>query len=181
MAAFASGGAAVAGSRPSSLPPDLDRIYRSRSSGLWHVAGQAGRDDAGDLVHDAVVKTLEAERKEPIHDPVGFLFRVTRNALFDRFRSRARRARVLEYGLDDTDAPDTSASPERAAIASERLSRVLAFIDTMPPRRREAFLLCRVEELTYAQAARRMGVSIHAIEKHMTAAMAQLFAEFESE
>lgn len=170
----------MAGDRAPLLSPDIDRIYRSRSSGLWHVAGPA-RDEAGDLVHDAIVKTLEAERKEPIHDPVGFLFRVTRNALFDRFRSKARRSRVLEYGLDDTDAPDTGASPERSAIASERLSRVLAFIDTMPPRRREAFLLCRVEELTYAQAARRMGISVHAIEKHMSAAMAQLFAEFESE
>ncbi|WP_369015004.1 sigma factor-like helix-turn-helix DNA-binding protein [Escherichia coli] len=34
--------------------------------------------------------------------------------------------------------------------------------------------MCRMEELTYAQAARRMGVTVHAIEKHMTAAMAQL-------
>lgn len=168
-------------SRPSSLPIELDRIYRIRSSGLWHVAGRVGQDEAGDLVHDAVVKTLEAGRKEPIHDTVGFLFRVTRNALFDRFRSKMRRSKVLEYGLEDNDAADTGASPERSAIASERLARVLAFIDTMPPRRREAFLLCRVEELTYAQAARRMGVSVHAIEKHMTAAMAQLFAEFEPE
>lgn len=145
------------------------------------MAARAGRDDALDLVHDAVVKTLEAGRKEPILDPVGFLFRVTRNTLFDRFRSKVRRGRVLEFGLDDDNAPDTSAGPERTLIASDRLKRALAFIDTMPPRRREAFLLCRLEDLTYAEAARRMGVSVHAIEKHMTAAMAQLLEGFESD
>ncbi len=168
-------------SNPSSLSDGVDAIYRNRSGGLWQVASRAGRDDASDLVHDAVVKTLEAGRKDEILDPVGFLFRVTRNTLFDRFRTRLRRSKVLEYGLEAEDAPDAGAGPERTLIASERLTRALDFIDTMPPRRREAFLLCRIEELTYAQAARRMGVSVHAIEKHMTAAMAQLFAEFESD
>ena len=167
--------------RGSSMRAGLEEIYRDQDGGLWHVAGRAGRDDASDLVHDAVVKTLEAGRKDEIRDPIGFLFRVTRNTLFDRFRSRGRRSKILQYGLEGEDAPDTGASAERTLIASERLTRALAFIETMPPRRREAFLLCRIEELTYAQAARRMGVSVHAIEKHMTAAMAQLFAEFESD
>jgi RNA polymerase sigma-70 factor (ECF subfamily) len=54
-------------------------------------------------------------------------------------------------------------------------------IERMPPRRREAFLLCRIEELTYAQAGRRMGVTVHAIEKHMSAAMAQLHAELSAD
>jgi RNA polymerase sigma-70 factor (ECF subfamily) len=171
----------MASSNSSSLPEGLDQIYRNRSSGLWQVAGRVGRDEAPDLVHDAVIKTLEAGRKEDIHDPVGFLFRVTRNTLFDRFRSKVRRSRVLEFGLEEDDAHDTGASPERTVIASERLQLVMAFIETMPPRRREAFLLCRLEDLTYAQAARRMGVTVHAIEKHMTAAMAQLFAEFETD
>lgn len=162
------------------MPDGVDRLYRAQNGGLWRVAGRAGADEAGDLVHDAIVKTLEAGRKEEILDPVGFLFRVTRNTLFDRFRSKARRSRIMEFGHQE-DAPDTGASAERSLIASERLQRALAFIDTMPPRRREAFLLCRLEDLTYAQAARRMGVTTHAIEKHMTAAMAQLYAEFESD
>jgi RNA polymerase sigma-70 factor (ECF subfamily) len=171
----------MANSNSLSLADGIGEVYRTRSSALRQVAARAGRDDALDLVHDAVVKTLEAGHGEQILDPVGFLFRVTRNALFDRFRSRARRSKIMESGLDCESTPDTAASPERAAIASERLTRALAFIDTMPPRRREAFLLCRVEELTYAEAARRMGVSIHAVEKHMSAAMAQLFEAFESD
>lgn len=171
----------MASSESVSLCDDLDDIYRHRSGPLRRVAGRAGDDEALDLVHDAVVKTLEAGRKAEILDPLGFVFRVTRNALFDRFRSKARRSRVVEFGLEDHSAQDMTPGPERSTIASERLKQALAFIDTMPPRRREAFLLCRVEELTYAEAARRMGVTVHAIEKHMTAAMVQLLAEFESD
>ncbi len=154
-------------------PPDLEQVYRDHELRLRQVAGRGGRQDAADLVHDAVVKTLEAGRRTEILEPVRFLFHVTRNTLLDSLRSRTRRERVLEYGLEET-AADPSPAAEHRLLASENLKRALAVIDDMPPRRREAFLLCRMEELTYAQAARRMGVTVHAIEKHMTAAMAQL-------
>ncbi|WP_332767744.1 RNA polymerase sigma factor [Phenylobacterium sp.] len=171
----------MANDRRSTLIEDLNQAYRERGARLREIAARGGRDDASDLVHDAIVKTLEAGQKSDVRDPVRFLFRVTRNTLLDRFRTRTRRGRVLEYGLDDADATDPGVSPERAVIASERLSAALAAIDKMPPRRREAFLLCRVEELTYAEAGRRMGVSVHAIEKLMSAAMAQLFEEFDTD
>ena len=164
----------------SSLSDDLDDVYRRRGGWLKEVAARGGREESGDLLHDAVVKTLEAGQRSEILDPVRFLFQVTRNTLFDRFRSRARRGRVLEYGLDESDAADPGPGSERAVIASERLAQALAIIERMPTRRREAFLLCRIEELTYAQAARRMGVTVHAIEKHISAAMAQLYEEFDS-
>lgn len=44
----------------------------------------------------------------------------------------------------------------------------------MPSRRREAFLLHRVDGLTYLEIARAMGVSIKAVEKHISAAMLEL-------
>lgn len=69
---------------------------------------------------------------------------------------------------------DAVADPERSLMGAQRLKRVLAAIEAMPPRRREVFLLHRVEELTYAQIARQLGVSLKAIEKHMFLAMRQL-------
>lgn len=167
----------MATEKPGSLAMSLDRVYRERGGWLREIAARGGRDEASDVVHDAVVKTLEAGRKAEILEPVRFLFQVTRNTLLDRFRARKRQGRVFEYGLEDADAPDMGASAEVTLLASERLQQALEVIERMPPRRREAFLLCRVEELTYAQAGRRMGVTVHAIEKHMSAAMAQLHAE----
>jgi RNA polymerase sigma-70 factor (ECF subfamily) len=69
---------------------------------------------------------------------------------------------------------DPAADPERSLIGSQRLQRVMAAIEAMPPRRREVFLLHRVDELTYAQIARRLNVTIKAVEKHMHLAMRQL-------
>ncbi len=69
---------------------------------------------------------------------------------------------------------DAVADPERHVIGAQRLKRVMAAIDAMPPKRREVFLLHRVDDLTYAQIARRLDVSIKTVEKHFALAMRQL-------
>jgi len=50
----------------------------------------------------------------------------------------------------------------------------MAVIDEMPPRRRDVFLLHRIDELTYPQIARKLGISIKAVEKHIHLALKQL-------
>jgi RNA polymerase sigma factor (sigma-70 family) len=167
-----------------SLPPLFDSIaeaYRRNGDRLRDMASRGGRDEAPDLVQDAVVKMLESEQRADVRDPARFLYQVTRNVLVDRFRSRARREKVMQYGLEDIDAVDPGAGPERTVIARQRLEQTMAVIDRMPPRRREAFLLCRVKDLTYAETAKKMGVSVQAVEKHMSCAMAQLLREFNAD
>ena len=79
----------------------------------------------------------------------------------------------------NADVIDGSADPERALMGAQRLRRVMAAIDAMPPRRREVFLLHRVHELTYPQIARKLGVSVKAIEKHIHLAMRDLIRTVE--
>lgn len=51
---------------------------------------------------------------------------------------------------------------------------MLAALDALPPRARTVVILRRFENLTYPQIARRMGISVSAVEKHMVRAMAAL-------
>lgn len=101
------------------------------------------------------------------------LARVVRCFAIDLIRRRRTRGTFASSDLGES-AVDPAADPERSLIGSQRLKRVMASIEAMPPRRREVFLLHRVEELTYAQIARRLNVTIKAVEKHMHLAMRQL-------
>jgi RNA polymerase sigma factor (sigma-70 family) len=91
----------------------------------------------------------------------------------DRSRRKTAHKTFSAGGMEER-AVDVAADPERYVMGAQRLKRVMATIDSMPPRRREAFLLHRIDELTYTQIARRMNVSIKAVEKHMHLAMRQL-------
>lgn len=69
---------------------------------------------------------------------------------------------------------DPAADPERHIMGTQRLRRVMAAIEAMPPKRKEVFLLHRVEERTYAQISKHLGISIKTVEKHMALAIRQL-------
>lgn len=158
----------------------MEESFRRRRNVVRAIVERGGRGDSADLVQDAFLKTIEAGRTTKIESPVGFLFRVARNSVIDRLRKRSRWSRLMS----DADAPgeqaDLSPGVERSLIASERLSVALACIDAMPSRRREVFLLQRIEGLTYVKIAKKLGISAKTVEAHMSAAMLQLSREMDA-
>lgn len=160
-------------------PGRLEDVYVSEGRRLTLVGARAGMEDAADVVQESFAKALAADKARPIRDPLHFMFRVVRNTALSRLRDRARHP-VRGFAAQE-DFASSDPSVERALLASERLRRALAIIERMPERRREAFVMHRVEELSYPQIARRMGVSIKAVEKHISLAMAQLHREIEDE
>ena len=130
-----------------------------------------GAADADDVAQDACVRALDLPAPNNVRDPIRYLFRIARNLVIDRRRKRARDAAlseslaVIEYGSSDP------ADPERILAGKQDLARVLAAIDALPPRCREAFRLHRFGGLSYAAIARQMGVSTSMVEKHIAEAM----------
>jgi RNA polymerase sigma-70 factor (ECF subfamily) len=130
-----------------------------------------GAVDADDVAQDACVRALDLPSPHGIREPIRYIFRIARNLVIDRRRRRAREAAlseslaVLEYGSSDP------ADPERILSGKQDLARVLAAIDSLPPRCREAFTLHRFGGLSYAAIARQMGVSTSMVEKHIAEAM----------
>jgi RNA polymerase sigma-70 factor (ECF subfamily) len=165
--------------RRSAISGELARAYTERGARLRAIASRAGPEEAADLVQEAFLKTVEAGGKAEVEKPVNLLFRIARNAVIDRLRSKGRAAALFRN--EEADAADSSASPERILIASERLKRAMACIEHMPPKRREVFLLHRLEGLSYAEIARQAGISIKTVEKHMACAMAQLSREVDDD
>jgi RNA polymerase sigma-70 factor (ECF subfamily) len=85
-------------------------------------------------------------------------------------------------GTDDIHALDAGpravASDAPAAdqhlIGRENLAAAARIIRALPPRTRDAFLLNRFEGQTYSQIAKRLGVSVSMVEKHIAEALRQL-------
>lgn len=130
--------------------------------------------DAEDVAQDACVRALGLAEPDAVREPVRYLLRIARNLFVDRQRRKSREAAIF-HSLDgiETRAPDAS-DPERILAGKQELQIVLAAIDSLPPRCREAFTLHRFHALSYAAIARRMGVGTGTVEKHIAEAMLRL-------
>ena len=161
--------------KPNEGEEELLVAMATSESHLRSVAAKAGPDSA-DLLQDAMLRAIESHSRTPIRQPAHFLARITRNAVIDRLRKNARHGQVFIKDAQ-CDAVDLSVNAERALIASERLQRVLAIVNAMPPKRREVFIAHRIDDLSYAEIARRLCVSIKTVEKHVALAIEQLYRE----
>lgn len=88
-----------------------------------------------------------------------WLTRVTLNACRDRLRGRRPTAPV-----DVLESLPGDAGPERRTLDAERVLRVRTALDELPPRQREALVLCHYQGLRQDEAAAAMELSVEALE-----------------
>ncbi|MBB3342415.1 RNA polymerase sigma factor [Luteimonas sp. RC10] len=137
-------------------------------------------EDAEDLTQD----TLARLSQQPGHRLAGlanveaFLMRIASNLLRDRFR-RDRSHRASDHvPIEAVAAAWQSEEPSCECVYADkaRLQQFLQALDALPPRCREVFLLQRYDGLTYSAVAKRLGISVSAVEKHMMRALMHLDA-----
>lgn len=88
-----------------------------------------------------------------------WLHRVALNLCYDRLRRRREIATdIIPDHIDDGPAPD------RGLLASETGAQVQAALSRLPPRQREAIVLCHYQELGNIEAAALMEISVEALE-----------------
>ncbi|MDI1296884.1 MAG: sigma-70 family RNA polymerase sigma factor, partial [bacterium] len=71
---------------------------------------------------------------------------------------------------------ESDIGPDRILAGREALKTALAALERLPERTRTIFVLRRLEGMRYLEIARRLGLSVSAVEKHMVRAVAHLAA-----
>lgn len=129
---------------------------------------------AMDLAQDAYVRLLQADAGTgEIRDARAYLFRTAANLAIDH----QRRHRLMPLDPSPTAAEavaDRAPTPEAVAVSRAELRALAVAIDALPPRRRAAFLLARVEGLTYVEIGQRLGMSPKTAFSHTVKALADL-------
>jgi len=129
-------------------------------------------DEAEDLVQDAWVRMASHGGSEPVTNPEAFLMRTAINLSIDAHR--AKRVRGEEVAIDDVPLADVAPGAEALLLGKERLARMMVCLERLPERTREIFMAHRLDGRSYTDIARELGISINAVEKHVTKATLML-------
>jgi len=128
--------------------------------------------EAEDILQDVFSELIEAYRvMKPIEQVGAWLFRVARNRIIDRFRSRRREVVLPEpdtYIDDDEPAlemllPDPEAGPEAAFVREVVLEEVLIALDELPQAQRDVFVAHEIDGVSFRQMAAESGISINTL------------------
>ena len=101
-----------------------------------------------------------------------FLVRTALNLSADQCK-RDRRLHVDQEVIEKLPLIDPGPGPDEVYAGQKRLQLWKAGLNALSPRRREVFLLNRVEGYSFPQIAERLGITLSMAEKH--AAKAILF------
>ncbi|UJB18737.1 MULTISPECIES: RNA polymerase sigma factor [Lysobacter] len=134
----------------------------------------ASQDDAQDVTQESLHKLIRY-RAVPLYALKPLLYRIALNQLCDIRRRESSLRRSLQVaGLDTIAAPIDVPLPEQWAEHREELARVKAAIERLPERCRQVYLLNRIDGMSYSQISAHQGISVKAVEKHISRALTLL-------
>jgi RNA polymerase sigma-70 factor (ECF subfamily) len=131
---------------PEAAADHLDRLYRTA------LAMCGSPDTAEDLVQETYVKVLSRPRFLRRDDDFAYLVRALRNAWYSHLRARGARPQQAELSEDRRAA--ATGDPQLSLEARE----VLGAIAQLPEKYRDAVAAVDVGGLSYADAAKALGV-----------------------
>lgn len=159
-----------------SLPERFDGFIHEQYGELLRFLRRrtGGSQDAEDVAQESVFKLLRYRESASVSDWRRLLYRIAVNSAHDRFRDSRRHQAIAQAVAEDRGPMASEPLPDEFAAHQQRLARLRAAILQLPPKRQRVCLLRFAQGMTNAQIARRCGVSVKTVEKHLTKGLAAL-------
>ncbi|WP_405778992.1 SigE family RNA polymerase sigma factor [Streptomyces sp. NBC_00859] len=158
--------------KPATPYPSFATYMRARGPVLLRTARSltANPNDAEDLLQTALTKTYVAwERIEDHRALDGYV----RRALLNTRTSQWRKRKVDEFTCEDLPEPETAPEPDAAEQQALRDAMWQAVMK-LPDRQRAMLVLRYYEDLSEAQTAEVLGVSIGTVKSAVSRALGKL-------
>ena len=160
-------------------PPDRDfaGLYRATVAPLRRYLARMLGDpaEAQDIAHDAYLRMYRASAHAVANNPAALLYTTARRLAINRLKRR----RIAPFVATPADADAASTAPGVAqeVIARQELQELEQAIAALPPGCRAVLLLRKVELLSHAEIAARLGIAISTVEKQHARALRLLRTE----
>ena len=148
----------------------IEHLFRTHYAALCRVVYPIVRDQdtAEDIVQDVFLKIWRRQIALDTEQSVkAYLFRAAVNTALNFLEKNRRTA-----PWDDTLAEQHGVNSTEDNIAyQETKQKVAKALEQLPPKCKVVFSLSRFEEMSYAEIAQHLSISVKAVEKHMGKAL----------
>lgn len=128
---------------------------------------------AADLAHDIFLRLLSRDTAIEAREPRAFLTTVAQRVLANHWRRQALEQAYLT-ALSSAPTP-CSLSPEERALRLEKLEEIDCRLSGLPTQVRSAFLLAQLDDLSHAEIAAILHISVSTVKRHLVRAGVQCY------
>lgn len=121
-----------------------------------------------------MVRALARSDWESAEQAKGYVFRIAVNRWHDRNRRVQTHGTVVEWDDSAAFASAGEVSLDHALEQHQELDRVVAALQELNVRTLDIFMLARLEQMKQGEIADMFGISVSAVEKHISKALAHL-------
>lgn len=149
-------------------------LFEKYYPALCHFAHQFTADDqlAEEIVQDLFVRIWEKRDSLQVEISVKqYLFRSVKNLCINYLKHEKIKKK---YASDIQRNPEPDDNADHWFLEIDLMKKIEASIESMPPRRKEIFLLSREQGLKYKEIADSMGISVKTVEAQMGLALKHL-------
>jgi RNA polymerase sigma-70 factor (ECF subfamily) len=145
----------------------LVNLYRNKvfSHALTFVKSY---EEAEEITQDIFVKVwVNRHRLPEVKDFKNYLFILGRNHLVSAIRKKV----MDTTANDEEDLPGTLLLPDDQVEYKETYRHLINGIEQLPPQQKAVFTLSRMENLSHAEIAERLGISKRTVKFHLVQAL----------
>ncbi|MBS4051659.1 MAG: RNA polymerase sigma factor [Methylomonas sp.] len=135
-------------------------------------------DTAQDLSQETYLRLLRQDALPHADNLTGYLYKTAERLAIDFLRYDLRVNSRTEELDDSLECPRVQ--PEALAIVRQQCEMLLDAIAALPSQCRHVFLLRKIDELSYADIARQLGISEKTVQRHLVKAMLHCHRRLES-
>ncbi len=130
--------------------------------------------DSEELVQDLFLRLLRRPGLMSLESVDGYVFEAAANLLRDKVKRERARPMLSAVDLDRINLADDLPGAEDVVGGRQSLERIQTALKSLSPRARTIVILRRFEDMSHAQIAARLQISVSAVEKHLVRSMAVL-------
>ena len=154
----------------------FDELVRRYTSIVYRVLYKILRheEDTQDALQDTFVSAYRAlPRFRQDARFSSWIYRIATNAALMKARARKNNLVSLDHPTEDPDAqsawelPDWSATPDEEIMTGETRRIMEDAIQALPPEQRAAFVLHDIQDLSSAETAQAMGITVSAVNSRL--------------
>lgn len=165
------------------LPSSLLDVYEQHLSALKRYVMRIihTENDVEDVVQEAFIRAYKTEADTDIQLPKSYLFRVAKHVALNQVRQKVNRPTDF---LEDSDLSSVlveESTPEDEVLAKERLDIHCKAVATLPPRRRQVYLMRKVYGMSHRSIADSLGITVSTVEAHLVKAFKECHAHIKAQ